>query len=459
MTSSSSKWGNATVYAKNVVNNYIAANRDCNDPNAQWHPSPFLFKYILAPIIPYFPAIVVESFIWKFHAIPYLNLYGVLLRSRLYHSKEDYSRSFSDSKIDEWILLNEKWLRNEALPDWRYGMVTLEDANIVFPRSTLNDDLSARLVFRPNALPGYEILCHAREPHVGIQPSTVAFKRNFVHLTHGLLNSVDWNNVVVAGGIVLGALNVDLSNTIYAGPEYDSGKWTSSDVDVYIYGLSPINANKKILHIFDVFRSNLPPGMRTLVIRNSRTITFYAEYPLRRIQIVLKAVNSPKDVLLNFDLDVCAMAWDGTHLWMLPRAARALETGCNTFTMELIRGDYLSDRRASQPHRIVKYASRGYGLRILPSYISHLGQFFELDEAMILAYISFLERKSCTWIQEPNNFSESTAEGQVHLTGFVAFLHRIQIKFRELDDPSLPVQESDLMTTSYDVTLTLEYIN
>jgi hypothetical protein len=108
--------------------------------------------------------------------------------------------------------------------------------------------------------------------------------------------------------------------------------------------------------------------MRTLAVRNSKTITFYADYPMRRIQIVLKLAKTPRDVLLNFDLDICAMGWDGSNVWMLPRAARAIEStwfcvfnlsvlttqrtaGFNTFTMNLIHGHYLSERRATQPQR------------------------------------------------------------------------------------------------------------
>jgi hypothetical protein len=104
--------------------------------------------------------------------------------------------------------------------------------------------------------------------------------------------------------------------------------WHSSDIDIYVYGLSADEATEKIRDIYKVFRSNLVNGSPTptLGVRNSKTITFYARYPLRRIQIVLKLAESPKDILLNFDLDICAMGWDGTELWMLPRAARALES-------------------------------------------------------------------------------------------------------------------------------------
>ncbi|KAJ6572093.1 hypothetical protein B0H19DRAFT_677499 [Mycena capillaripes] len=185
-------------------------------------------------------------------------------------------------------------------------------------------------------------------------------------MSDGLLRNLDWINVLVAGGIVLGTLMAG------DGSPNHVQDWRSSDIDIYVYGLSPEDANKKIQHVFDTFSSNFPPGTRTFAVRNLKTITFYARYPLRRIQIVLKLVESPREVLLNFDLDICAMGWDGSNVWMLPRAARSLETGCNVFTMDLIHGHYLSARRASQPQRVFKYANRGYGIRFLPSYMSAL---------------------------------------------------------------------------------------
>ncbi|KAJ7658366.1 hypothetical protein DFH06DRAFT_990270, partial [Mycena polygramma] len=264
------------------------------------------------------------------------------------------------------ILDNEQWLRNrtDQVP-WQHGLVSLTQVNDVFPTSSLTQ--SCRTISRPNPLPGLELLCDARADTINIQPSTSAFKENFERMTMGLLHGLDWSNVFVAGGMTLGTLL-----SVGDPPGEDIQKlWHSSDIDVYIYGLSADEATNKVQHIYETLRSNRSHSP-TLAVKNSKTITFYAQYPFRRIQVVLKLVESPKDVLLNFDLDICAIGWDGKELWMLPRAARALETGCNVFTMNLIRGHYLSERRASQPKRIFKYANKGYGLRILPSYLLSL---------------------------------------------------------------------------------------
>ncbi|KAJ7255346.1 hypothetical protein C8J57DRAFT_1518279 [Mycena rebaudengoi] len=298
------------------------------------------------------PLMILRSYVWRWHRIPYPTLCRALLRL----SSEDVgsqpgnaAQPLEDSpkNIDEWVLLNEKWLRDVEQAQWQHGLVTLDDADIVFPKSILTE--SARTISRPVDLPGHGILCEARASQISIQPSVEAFKRKFEGMSDGLLKNLDWSNLFVAGGIVLGTL---LSVDTPEGRPSSISQWKMSDIDIYVYGLSATKANEKIEQLYDVFCSNLPPGTRTLVVKNSKTITFYAHYPLRRIQIVLKLIKSPRDVLLNFDLDICAVGWDGSQVWLLPRAVRALETGYNVFTMNLIQGHYLSERRASQPQRL-----------------------------------------------------------------------------------------------------------
>lgn len=88
--------------------------------------------------------------------------------------------------------------------------------------------------------------------------------------------------------------------------------------------------------------------------------------------MILKLVASPTEVLLNFDLDPCAIGFTGTTVFFLPRCARAIETGYTVFTTDLVEGHHLGDRRETQLPRIYKYADRGFGIRILPQYIRHL---------------------------------------------------------------------------------------
>nr|GAT50994.1 predicted protein [Mycena chlorophos] len=303
-------------------------------------------------------------------------------------------KAFVKVDVDEWILLYEKHLsftRHCEDGKWARGLITLAEAEAVFPGSTLSYD--RRVITRPalqEKQTGLNLLGDRRRPTISIQPSVSAFKARFDELTGGILNGLDWCNVFVAGGIVLGTLLVG-DQAVAAPPspkppvnaenpssddepKAKNNLWEASDIDIYIHGLDATAATAKITHIFDVYRANLPPDAPTLVVRNAKTFTFYSTYSVRRIQIVLKLVKTPKDVLLNFDLDICAMGWDGSEVYMLPRCARAIETGYNVFTMNMIQGHYLSERRASQERRVSKYAYRGYGIRILPSYIASLKQ-------------------------------------------------------------------------------------
>ncbi|KAJ7209957.1 hypothetical protein B0H12DRAFT_1079753 [Mycena haematopus] len=305
------------------------------------------------------PAVILENNLWKnWTRIPYAIFRRVCVKIC----------ESNDAKIDEWILCNEKWLRDRGSDTpWQRGLVNLKWVEPIFPGSIRTR--FGRTIARPENLSGLELLCDARTSQVTIQASTKAFKQTFQSMSDGILLNLNWSNVLVAGGIALGTLlSVDAPN----------------DAEIH--------------HIYETLRSNVN-GRPTLAVRNAKTITFYVDYPIRRIQVILKLAQTPKDVLLNFDLDICAIGWDGRNLWMLPRAARALESvsvlqlrellsetaappaGCNVFTMHLIRGHYLSERRASQPKRIFKYASKGYGLRILPSYLKSLTRSPENIEA------------------------------------------------------------------------------
>ncbi|KZS89426.1 hypothetical protein SISNIDRAFT_469445 [Sistotremastrum niveocremeum HHB9708] len=271
--------------------------------------------------------------------------------------------------VDEWILKNERWLRSSNGLHWSCGLVKIQDFSGMF-RSPSSDS-SAITIVRPESMSGHNILDLKRAARIRLQPSASDFAKSFHHITQGVLKGVDWNNLFVAGGIVLGTLLSPPDVAIVSQITSDS-EFTKSDIDLYIYGLGPVAACQKIKEVYDIIQSNLGPDVPILVVRNSKTITFFAKYPIRRIQIVLKLVKNPKDVLLNFDLDICAIGFDGEEVFMLPRAVRALETGYNVFTMDLIHGHFLGDRRASQQDRIFKYANRGYGIRILPSYVDAL---------------------------------------------------------------------------------------
>ncbi|KAL8690967.1 MAG: hypothetical protein Q9218_003705 [Villophora microphyllina] len=273
--------------------------------------------------------------------------------------------------IDEAILTSEKYIRHHK-SDARDGyLVTLRDLSSVIAPLDLDGTITCKRKTPPNG--GFEFLNQKRQPVCRYQGSDESFIKTFNRVTHGALKGLNWTNVFVAGGMVLNTL-------LHTDPTKDQEKdILECDIDLYLYGLTPEEANRKVKEIEAVWIRNdelrcMVQGDEPdpMVIKNAKTITFIPRYPNRRIQIVLKLTASPLDILLKVDIDACAVGFDGTRVLMLPRCARAIETGYSVFTMDLIWGHHLGNRRETQESRLSKYADRGFGLRILPSYVRSL---------------------------------------------------------------------------------------
>ena len=287
--------------------------------------------------------------------------------------------------IDACIIRNERFIRSRGIlnQDGAF-LVKLDELPSLIPGAVL---ASQRKVSRKNILTlprqpmpkgGLEVLDYWRNEYktLTINATDTSFKTSLDRITKGALNGLDWANVFMAGGIVLTTLlHPDSSRD-------DDLKVKDADIDLYLYNISPEEANQKIKHIYEVWKRNLPAQNKEhIVIKNAKTITFLPTYPHRRVQIVLKLLSSPTNVLLNFDIDACAVGFDGSHVLMLPRFVRALETGYSVFSMDLIWGHHLRDRRATQEARVFKYADRGFGIRFLPSYARSIQEDFGPKDA------------------------------------------------------------------------------
>lgn len=280
--------------------------------------------------------------------------------------------------VDEAIIQNERYIRSrgDQNQDGKY-LVSIEDlcrvvsetATKIQPVNALETPYSQPLTFRRKTPPkgGFEVLDYKRSKQLSINRDSSTYIQVFDRITNGILRGLDWTNVMLAGGMALTTL-------LHVDPEKDNDRSIQDpDLDLYVYGVGPEEANAKVEQIHDTWASNLPQTEEgNLVVKNAKTINLISSYPNRRIQIVLKLLPTPTDVLLNFDLDACAIGFDGSQVLMLPRCARAIETGYSTFTMDLVWGHYLGERRASQDVRIFKYANRGFGIRFLPSYARSL---------------------------------------------------------------------------------------
>ncbi len=103
------------------------------------------------------------------------------------------------------------------------------------------------------------------------------FRDNWKAFTDNMLSEIDWNNVAVAGGSVLACLD-RLSPTILGSPlrtrKHYRKQYPNSDIDVFLYGLSPEDAENKIEHIYKAVKSNVPYDV--ICVRTKNTVSVHS---------------------------------------------------------------------------------------------------------------------------------------------------------------------------------------
>ncbi|EED80254.1 predicted protein [Postia placenta Mad-698-R] len=169
------------------------------------------------------------------------------------------------------------------------------------------------------------------------------FKQNWALFTEGSLSQLtDWNNVVAAGGAVQACLSpVPASAKVSKRAlrkHFHNTAYPTSDVDLFLYGLTPADAEKKIQKIYEAVRDSVPWDVTC--------------YPYRAVQIVLRLYRSPAEILAGFDVDASCCAYDGRRVWASPRAIVAMMRQCNTVDM--------TRRSPSYEVRLAKYSSRHF---------------------------------------------------------------------------------------------------
>ncbi|KAJ7196941.1 ankyrin repeat protein [Mycena pura] len=181
------------------------------------------------------------------------------------------------------------------------------------------------------------------------------FKKNWGVFSEGSLSQLlDWNNVVAAGGSVLACL-APLPEEAKASKRsirkyYHSTAYPTSDIDLFLWGLNPQQAEAKIIQIYEAVRDSVPWDVTC--VRTKHTVSIHSQYPYRSVQIVLRLYSSPAEILAGFDIDAPCCAYDGTRVYANPRAIVAMMRQCNTVDM--------TRRSPSYEVRFAKYAARGF---------------------------------------------------------------------------------------------------
>ncbi|KAL5611825.1 hypothetical protein BROUX41_000600 [Berkeleyomyces rouxiae] len=189
-------------------------------------------------------------------------------------------------------------------------------------------------------------------------PATVSglseFRKNFAIFSEQSLADLDWSNVVAAGSSVVNCL-------LPVPPEFQTSKkklreyyherfCPASDVDLFLYGLTPEQALDKIAQIERAVRDALLTEVT--VVRTKYAITLASQYPTRHIQIVLRIYKSVSEILTGFDIDASGAAYDGSQVYVTPRALGSYITQINHIDM--------SRRSPSYENRLSKYSHRNF---------------------------------------------------------------------------------------------------
>jgi len=175
------------------------------------------------------------------------------------------------------------------------------------------------------------------------------FNKKFHILSGGMLSYIDWTNVVVAGGLA--------SNTI--NPNYNSK--TISDIDLFIYGLNESSAKDKINTIIDNVREYVTNFFNCdlHVMKNKYVISMIPENVDKRchkVQIILRLYKCVYEILAGFDIDSCAVAYNGSDILMTERSLNSFLTRYNLID--------ITRRSPSYESRLYKYYKRGFGIYI-----------------------------------------------------------------------------------------------
>ncbi|KAG9049848.1 hypothetical protein FS837_008898 [Tulasnella sp. UAMH 9824] len=200
-----------------------------------------------------------------------------------------------------------------------------------------------------------------KDGELSMASSLEDFKTRWAIFSEGaLVQLTNWNNVVVAGGSVLACLAPLPEHVVNQGSKrairkyYHSEAYPTSDVDLFLYGLTPEQAEEKCLEIYNAVRDSVP--WEICAIRTKNAVSIHCQYPHRPVQIVLRIYQSPAEILAGFDVDCACVAFDGTRVVAAPRAILALMTQSNRVA---------TDRRSpSYEVRLAKYASRGFEIHV-----------------------------------------------------------------------------------------------
>lgn len=301
-----------------------------------------------------------------FHALPQSYL------TKEAASKEAAGTGRRAVDIDEAVLENDRYIR------FRGGLTNTDGKYLVRLKAFagLNSpgiaDPYKTLVITRECPPkgGLELLHNYRHRALRIQQNDDAYTKNFEKITRGALRGLQWDNLIVAGSTALKAL-LDVDHTAHA----NNGD-SLNHIAIFLYGLNATQANLKLRQIEILWKGNLVPNAQVCVLRTESSVEFRVNHPYKSARIALTIFQSPTEILSQFYPDALAIGYDGRQVLMIPRCARAIETGYSIFTTDLIMPGHLYHHLGFTSSRtmrdLLELADLGFGIRILPCHVKSL---------------------------------------------------------------------------------------
>eukprot|EP01114_Cavostelium_apophysatum_P011331 TRINITY_DN2554_c0_g1_i1.p1 TRINITY_DN2554_c0_g1~~TRINITY_DN2554_c0_g1_i1.p1 ORF type:complete len:745 (+),score=183.66 TRINITY_DN2554_c0_g1_i1:494-2728(+) len=244
------------------------------------------------------------------------------------------------NKEDRWRQLFCEDPDSYEIKDMHLGLVNVFESRDSFryEQETAEEKSVPKLLTKRRRA-NLESLCEDREYSVVEREEFMAAWKTF---TQDIFEGLDWSNIFVAGGSILGNLMADSSGR---------QSFKGSDIDIFIYGITnDRDANEKLKHIYDIVTKNTKGSGD--VIRSARAVTILGKYPFRHVQVITRLYRSPAEVLLGFDIDCCTVGFDGQDLWAMERCVRALNKCYNLVNQ--------TRRSTTYESRLYKYSKRGF---------------------------------------------------------------------------------------------------
>jgi hypothetical protein len=134
------------------------------------------------------------------------------------------------------------------------------------------------------------------------------FEKRFAVFTAQSFEGLDWTNLVVCGGAIACCL-VSPQDDLVKGHSFPN-----ADIDTYMFDVNdPINRVRKVEQFFTHLESKHKTDQKCSSFFSDTPFTFacYAATPYRPVQLIRKQFADIRHILSSFDIDCCAVAYQG----------------------------------------------------------------------------------------------------------------------------------------------------